>query len=270
MIKRAANQVLRGFSKQTAAGTVASNATRALSAKSPGANPLELLAKESERRHLCDHDGYRTPGSHWTMALAAAGETTCHAPNLRTVNIQRISSDGVGFVTKRAAASASCPYANSNPISFLYTVGKYKPGETVEQWRAEGSCVPMELGTILDRVPHYSIAETVATARLIAEKSAVGGNGDGAAGGTVHVSDHRTSMGNQSHFTELVQKTRVDLENGRIADEELEACLGAWTFEPRRLERMDGGPDAIMWNRWEWLLSDDGKDWTEANHILPY
>jgi hypothetical protein len=77
-------------------------------------------------------------------------------------------------------------------------------------------------------------------------------------------------MGNQSHFTELVQKTRVDLENGRIADEELEACLGAWTFQPQRMERMDGGPDAIMWSRWEWLLSDDGKGWAEAKHILPY
>ena len=183
------------------------------------------------------------------------------APNLRTVNIQRISSDWVGFVTKRATASAPCPYANSNPVSLLYTVGKYKPGETVEQWRAEGSCVPMELGTILDRVPHYSIAETVATVRLIAEKS--GGDGDA-------VSDRRTSMGNQSHFTELVQKTRVDLENGRIGHEELEACLGAWTFQPQRMERMDGGPDAIMWSRWEWLLSDDGKGWAEAKHILPY
>ena len=172
----------------------------------------------------------------------------------------------MGFVTKRAAAAAPCPYANSNPVSLLYTVGKYKPGETVEQWRAEGSCVPMELRTILDRVPHYSIAETVATVRLIAEKSGAGeGNDEGDA-----VSDHRTSMGNQSHFTELVQKTRVDLENGRIADEELEACLGAWTFQPQRMERMDGGPDAIMWSRWEWLLSDDGKGWAEAKHILPY
>ena len=199
----------------------------------------------------------------YSFALALSH---AQAPNLRTVNIQRISSDGVGFVTKRAE-SASCPYANSNPVSFLYTVGKYKPGETVEQWRAEGSCVPMELGSILDRVPRYSIAETVATVRLIAERSAgQEGNGDRPAA----VSDRRTSMGNQSHFTELVQKTRVDLENGRIADEELEACLGAWTFEPRRMERMQGGPDAIMWDRWEWLRSADGKNWAEANHILPY
>jgi len=204
--------------------------------------------------------------SHPTYSFAALASSHTQAPNLRTANIQRISSGGVGFVTKRAE-SASCPYANSNPVSFLYTVGKYKPGETVEQWRAEGSCEPMELGSILDRVPRYSIAETVATVRLIAERSAgQEGNGDGSAA----VSDRRTSMGNQSHFTELVQKTRVDLENGRIADEELEACLGAWTFEPRRMERMQGGPDAIMWDRWEWLRSADGKNWAEANHILPY
>ena len=77
MILRAANQlVLRGGCSSSK--TVVSNATRAFTAKSPGGNPLELLARESERRHLCDHDGYRAPGSHWTMALAAAGETTCH------------------------------------------------------------------------------------------------------------------------------------------------------------------------------------------------
>lgn len=82
MIRRAANQLIqRGVqSTNTAAngGAVVSLATRALSAKSPGADPLELLAKESERRHLCDHQGYREPGTHWTMALAAAGETNCH------------------------------------------------------------------------------------------------------------------------------------------------------------------------------------------------
>ena len=83
MIRRAANQLIqRGVQSNTSTaangGAVVSVAARALSAKSPGPNPLELLAKESERRHLCDHDGYREPGTHWTMALAAAGETNCH------------------------------------------------------------------------------------------------------------------------------------------------------------------------------------------------
>lgn len=78
---RAANQLIqRSVQSNTATrGSAAvSLATRALSAKSPGPNPLELLAKESERRHLCDHEGYREPGTHWTMALAAVGETNCH------------------------------------------------------------------------------------------------------------------------------------------------------------------------------------------------
>ena len=81
MIRRAANQLIqRGVQSNTATSgsAVVSLATRALSAKSPGPNPLELLAKESERRHLCDHEGFREPGTHWTMALAAAGETNCH------------------------------------------------------------------------------------------------------------------------------------------------------------------------------------------------
>ena len=81
MIRRAANQLIqRGVQSNaaTGGGAVVSLASRALSAKSPGANPLELLAKESANRNLCDFEGYREPGTHWTMALAAAGETNCH------------------------------------------------------------------------------------------------------------------------------------------------------------------------------------------------
>ena len=82
-------------------------------------------------------------------------------------------------------------------------------------------------------------------------------------------------MPNQSHFTELVQRTRIELENGDVSDEELEECLKAYRFLPDRMERMVGGPDHIMWDRWEWTRTagdcPEGRgDWEEASRLLPY
>jgi len=188
------------------------------------------------------------------------------APNLRTINIARINTDGILFTTK--LSQTSCPYANLNPVSFLYTVGKYKPGETIEQWRAEGACAPMDLGIIIDKVPNYAVAETVASIRLAKEKAAAAASAGGNGGSAEAVSKDRTSMGSQAHFMEVVQRTKVELESGGISDEELASCLGAWRLEPSRMERMQGGPDQIMWDRWEWIRQ--GKVWAKANHILPY
>jgi hypothetical protein len=43
--------------------------------KSPGSDPLEVWKKECIARNLCDEDGGRLPGSHWTVCIAIAAET---------------------------------------------------------------------------------------------------------------------------------------------------------------------------------------------------
>jgi len=38
----------------------------------------------------------------------------------------------------------------------------------------------------------------------------------------------------------------------------------AFRFCPDRMERMHGGPDSIMWDRWEWLRLPSGNGTEEA------
>lgn len=52
--------------------------------------------------------------------------------------------------------------------------------------------------------------------------------------------------------------------------------MKAFRFCPDRLERMHGGPDSILWDRWEWLRSTSGDwadgsiPWNEPKHLLPH
>lgn len=43
---------------------------RSLATRSPGNDPLNVIRKECEGRHLCDEHGYRRPGVHWVFSLA--------------------------------------------------------------------------------------------------------------------------------------------------------------------------------------------------------
>lgn len=47
--------------------------------------------------------------------------------------------------------------------------------------------------------------------------------------------------------------------------------LQAFRFYPSRLECMIGGPDIIMWERWEWIKDPDTDDaWNEPKLLLPH
>jgi hypothetical protein len=48
--------------------------------KAPGSDPLDVWKKECVARKLCDEDGGRVPGSHWTVCIAIA---TDHAIKVR-------------------------------------------------------------------------------------------------------------------------------------------------------------------------------------------
>ena len=89
----------------------------------------------------------------------------------------------------------------------------------------------------------------------------------------------------KSHLTEVMQKTRMELENGDVSMTELQNCIAAFRFRPHRMECMLGGPDvAIMWDRWEWLrdpdddaaltaVADSASEaiaWAEPKHLVPH
>ena len=85
---------------------------------------------------------------------------------------------------------------------------------------------------------------------------------------------HRAHIGTKSHITEIMQRTRTQLENGNVSAGELDECVRAFRFEPDRLECMYGGPDTIMWDRWEWHRDKSAPSgaslWKDANNLVPH
>jgi hypothetical protein len=218
-------------------------------------NPLSTLKSISQKLKLCDENGFRKKDCHWTFALSIVDcdgtmdSEMKKAPILRTVNFQRVTENGIDFVMKNRGHASDLLFLTDQCVSFLFTTGKYLPGQRIEQWRAQGLCEPIRLQEVIDYVPPYTIVEMVASVRA---------NKEG---------DKREDM-DLSHFTELIQQTRVDLEKGEVPMMELEEAVRAWRFVPNQVERMVGGPDQTMWNRKEWICKD-GK-WIEPTPLMPF
>lgn len=78
-------------------------------------------------------------------------------------------------------------------------------------------------------------------------------------------------MERKTHFTQVTQQTRMEIENNTISFDELNESIQVLRFRPTRMELMEGGPSEILWNRWEWLLhSQDGNDWKDPKQLLPH
>lgn len=159
--------------------------------------------------------------------------------------------------------------AGGTPVAMLHQQGKFLPGEHAEQWRGEGACAEIELGDVLDLIPHFTVTSMVASSRIAAEKA----SGEASEG----VSDGRMAMQSKSHLTEVMQKTRIELENGDVSLNELKKSISALRFQPTRMECMLGGPDTVMWDRWEWLrdpavttIAGEALEWAEPKHLVPH
>lgn len=171
---------------------------------------------------------------------------------------------------KRGSATSDAIATSDLPIAVLHSQGKYLPGEKSEQWRGEGHCAELPLSRVLDLIPHWTITSLVGSKRLANEYK------DHPELLHESVSGERNEMLNKSHSTEVMQKTRIELENGDVSQEELEGCIRAFRFQPDRLECMIGGPESVMWERWEWLRDEsDGAPtgaiaWNEAKQLVPH
>jgi hypothetical protein len=193
---------------------------------------------------------------------------THQPPNCRTVGIERITNAGIDFVMKQGSGTAQS-VAGGTPVALLHQQGKFLPGEHAEQWRGEGVCNTIDLGHVLDLIPHFTVTSMVASSRIAAEKQV-----DAAE----TVSEGRLAMQSKSHLTEVMQKTRIELENGDVSMSELKSCIAAFRFRPHRMECMLGGPDTVMWDRWEWLRDPDAAvtapgdaiAWAEPKHLVPH
>lgn len=81
--------------------------------------------------------------------------------------------------------------------------------------------------------------------------------------------DH-SSMDAQPHYLEIVQKTRNRLQSGELTHGELGQSMMLVRFVPYRMERYVGGPEQVMWERWEWKRDNGGDLWEEPKRLLPY
>lgn len=72
-----------------------------------------------------------------------------------------------------------------------------------------------------------------------------------------------------SHYLEVVQKTRQRLLSGELRRDELNKSVMLVKFVPTRMERYIGGPDQVIWDRWEWKR-DGNASWSEPTRLLPY
>ncbi|KAL7507008.1 hypothetical protein ACHAXN_004218 [Cyclotella atomus] len=229
--------------------------SRTFATKSPGPDPLELLKASSEKRGFCDADGIRKMDVHWTFGISTSGSSLEAPPSLRTIDFQRITPSGVYFIRKRGRGLSNLTSNKSSSI--LCTFGKYRTGEKVEQWVAEGNCEQV-VGEDIDLfkiIPERSIVELVAS-RLVKEE------------GGLTIEDDHSLMDAVSHYLEVVQDTRNRLESGELTKDELNKCMMLVKFVPYRMERYIGGPDQAMWERWEW--QKEGQTWKEPKRLLPY
>lgn len=171
---------------------------------------------------------------------------------------------------KRTHPAADTLERSGKPISFLHMQGKFLPGEKAEQWRGEGICRPLPLPEVMDLIPHFTITSMVGSRRLAGEHD------NNLEELKNEVSEDRLAMLNKSHMTEIMQRTRIELENGDISMEELDQSIRAFRLIPDRVECMLGGPDTIMWDRWEWLrdrsVDSEGGSivWHDPKHLVPH
>jgi hypothetical protein len=160
--------------------------------------------------------------------------------------VQRVSPEGIDFVMKKGSGTCDS-LADGRPLAILHLQGRYMPGETAEQWRGEGICERLPLDDLMDLLPHYTVASMVSSKRIEKEKgiilSGVRKYFFITRGCSIICEDYicgslkpnesillfnvqdRPVMENKSHATEIMQKTRLELENGDIGDAEIDDAI---------------------------------------------
>ena len=90
-------------------------------------NPLTQLKEQSHSLGACNEKGERnsdgSAATPWAMQIAySVGEGK--APALKTVGFQRVSEEGIDFMTAKHAQNL-----DGLPVSICYTAGAYPPEE---------------------------------------------------------------------------------------------------------------------------------------------
>lgn len=136
----------------------------------PVVNPLTQLKEQSAALGACNEQGERSSdgstATPWAMQIAySAGEGK--APALKTVGFQRVSEEGIDFMTAKHAQNL-----DGLAVSICYTAGAYPPeeGSKCSQWRIEGTC--KGIGADLMCAKPGSLAQVLSSAAWRQDKEA--------------------------------------------------------------------------------------------------
>ncbi|KAL7574467.1 hypothetical protein ACA910_015835 [Epithemia clementina (nom. ined.)] len=205
-------------------------------------------------------------------------------PSVRTIGFQRISEHGLDWLVKRRRRRDPAPTATATtkvllpPVALCYTHGMYPPAHAgddgCEQWRAEGQ--PMELPVVAELF-HTAPRQSLAVQRLEQEliimeqqqhqqqqqqpeleqhldlpetRQAYGS----------HRTHHRRRfvLTDRDAFLAQVAQVTQELEQGRVALEELASAVQVLRLRPDRMELLAHNAKDGIWERWEWTRQQRG------------
>ena len=136
----------------------------------PVVNPLTQLKEQSAALGACNEQGERSSdgstATPWAMQIAySAGEGK--APALKTVGFQRVSEEGIDFMTAKHAQNL-----DGLAVSICYTAGAYPPeeGSKCSQWRIEGTCKAIDADQLCAKPG--SLAQVLSSAAWRQDKEA--------------------------------------------------------------------------------------------------
>mmetsp|Transcript_50578 Transcript_50578/g.122062 ORF Transcript_50578/g.122062 Transcript_50578/m.122062 type:complete len:329 (-) Transcript_50578:1474-2460(-) len=248
-------------------------------------DPLYELQKAFTKRGISTEDGSRLNGAPWGFSLAElktheqlGGDSnttetaTAIVPSVRTIGFQRITRDGMDWLTKIPSSSDSVGAGDNEPsalgpVAICYSHGTYPPpdGGSCEQWRAEGIPIQLDSALAWHTAPRASLAQMVASQRCWA-------NGR----------DRTVMYNDEDHyeFLKIVQQVHDDWNDPNQSLErhfdELRSSVQLLRLVPSRLELLETGPGQKMWTRIQWRRNEGSSDdegsggWYTPEKLLPY
>lgn len=253
-----------------------------VSSLTENANPLVELQKACIARGIADAQGYRITGAPWAFSLA---QVKYGIPSVRTIGFQRISEHGLDWLTARRKDETTSPAGNnqnnnnnnspdtftsattttSQVVAISYTHGIYppSPGESCEQWRAEGVPFELPVAQALATAPRASLAQILAVhqcRKLVRDEHAAISNDSTAF-------SKRTKLDDRPFFLAQVQRAREQLDKDQVDIEELQSAIQFVRLVPNRMELLANGE---IWERFEWKRNLENGEWSERVQLMPY
>ncbi len=222
-------------------------------------NPLLEMKRGSFERGVCDREGRRLQGAPWAFQLAET--TPLCLPKVRTIGFQRVSASGIDYVVLRRRPGARPTLdKGSDAAAIVHVAGVYPspPGETCEQWRAEGRVSSIPVENMFETVPLWSLAQVLAVERA---EVAAGRSADPRRAGLREGEERQRLICQVEQIKQEMQSG--DMDAAAVADS-IEVCR----LLPDRVELSVSSE--TLWERFEYTRLDEGGTRWDLRRIMPY